>query len=200
MIELSKELEKRHFQLDEIETRMADDKVVSFSGYVVKFGKPSVDMGFTEYVDKRAFDNTLKDDDHNIFALYNHDWDKPLASTRNGTLKLWADERGLQFELTPKADTSFMRDVKELVESGELRGCSFGFRVNKDKWETRDGKDYRILLDVDLFEVTLTSNPAYQSSEISTRSYDEYKQQKEQQSEELELLKTELDLLKTIYD
>src|SRR5699024_4887775 len=163
------EKEIRHFQLDNIEVRKEDDKVQSFEGYVVRFNTRSHYLGFYEKVDKRAFDNTLERED-NIFALFNHDWDKPLASTRNKSLELFTDDEGLRFRLTPKANKSFMNDVRELVDSGELRGMSFGFVVNEDEWESRDGEDYRTLKDVDVMEVTLTHRPAYESSEVSLRS------------------------------
>lgn len=169
--------EVRHLQIDEIRTQKTDDEVLSFSGYVVKFGEPSEDLGFIEYVDRNAFTNTLADENKNIFALYNHDWDKPIASVRNGSLELSVDDTGLAFTITPKANTTYLRDVIELVNSGELQGMSFGFRVLDDEWETRDGKDVRTLKDIDLFEVTLTANPAYQSSEVVCRSHEEYKEQ-----------------------
>lgn len=193
------EKEIRHFQLDNIEVRKDDDnKIESFEGYVVKYDTRSHFLGFYETVDKRAFDNTLKED-NNIFALYNHDWDKPLASTRNKSLELSTDDTGLRFKLTPKANTSFMKDVRELVNSGELRGMSFGFRVRDDEWTTKDGHDYRTLKDVDIAEITLTHRPAYESSEVSIRSYEDYKaekEQEEQRNKDLELLKLQFKLFK----
>src|SRR5699024_7534781 len=88
---------------------------------------------------------------------------------------------------------------RELVDSGELRGMSFGFVVNEDEWETRDGEDYRTLQDVDVMEVTLTHRPAYESSEVSLRSYEAFKaeQRKEKQKEDdLELLRLKSNLIK----
>src|SRR5699024_4707879 len=167
-------------------------------GYVVRFNTRSHYLGFYEKVDKRAFDNTLERED-NIFALFNHDWDKPLASTRNKSLELFTDDEGLRFRLTPKANTSFMNDVRELVNSGELRGMSFGFIVNEDEWESRDGEDYRTLKDVDVAEVTLTHRPAHESSEVSLRSYEAFKeeQRKEKQKEDdLQLLRLKSNLIK----
>lgn len=180
--------------IEDIEIRAnKEEDTISLSGYVVKFDTRSHFLGFYETVDKRAFDRTIKED-NNVYALFNHDWDKPLASTRNGTLELSTDDVGLRFKLTPKANTSYMRDIVELVNSGELRGCSFGFKASDDDWTTKDGYDYRTLKDVDLLEVTLTPVPAYESSQVSVRSYDKYKE--EQRKQELELLKLQLDLIK----
>lgn len=191
------EKEIRHIEDIEIRATKEND-TVSLSGYVVKFDTRSHFLGFYETVDKRAFDKSLKSD-NNIFALYNHDWNQILGSTRNDSLKLTTDDTGLRFELTPKANTTFMKDVVELVNSGELRGCSFGFRVKDDDWTTKDGTDYRTLKDVELMECTLTALPAYESSEVSNRSYEAYKQereQEEQRNKDLALLQLQLDLIK----
>jgi phage head maturation protease len=55
-----------------------------------------------------------------------------------------------------------------------VNGCSFGFTVPKsgDRFCSENGKDYRILSDVDLFEITLTPAPAYKATNASFRSID----------------------------
>lgn len=167
------DMEKRSFETTEVRVLKSDDDTVSFDGYVAKYGQRSRFLGFYEEIEPRAFDNALKED-KNIFALYNHEWDKVLGSTENGTLELRSDDIGLRFKLTPKANTSYINDVKELVESGELRGVSFGFKARKDKWRRENGKDVRTLLDVSLSEITLTPRPAYESSEVAVRSHENY--------------------------
>lgn len=169
------DIELRSHQVEEVRVNKTDDSI-TLEGYVAKFNSRSRFMGFYEEIDKRAFDNTLKNN-NNIFALYNHDWDKVLASTRNGTLELNADDTGLRFVLKPSANTSFMNDVKELVDSGELRGMSFGFITRDDEWRSESGVDVRTLKDIDLKEVTLTPIPAYESTEVALRSYEAFKNQ-----------------------
>lgn len=183
-------MEIRKHEVQELRIEHQDD-TVTLHGYVTKYNERSQFMGFYEQVDKRAFDNTLKND-NNVFALYNHDWNKILGSTRNGTLKLETDDIGLKFTLQPKANTSFLNDARELVDSGELRGMSFGFIVKEDDWESRDGHDIRTLKDVDLREVTLTAIPAYESSEVALRSYQDYigknEEQRKQQTARIKTL------------
>ena len=183
-------MEIRKHEVQELRIEQQDD-TVTLHGYVTKYNERSQFMGFYEQVDKRAFDNTLKND-NNVFALYNHDWNKILGSTRNGTLKLETDDIGLKFTLQPKANTSFLNDARELVDSGELRGMSFGFIVKEDDWESRDGHDIRTLKDVDLREVTLTAIPAYESSEVALRSYQDYigknEEQRKQQTARIKTL------------
>lgn len=183
-------MEIRKHEVQELRIEQQDD-TVTLHGYVTKYNERSQFMGFYEQVDKKAFDNTLKND-NNVFALYNHDWNKILGSTRNGTLKLETDDIGLKFTLQPKANTSFLNDARELVDSGELRGMSFGFIVKEDDWESRDGHDIRTLKDVDLREVTLTAIPAYESSEVALRSYQDYigknEEQRKQQTARIKTL------------
>lgn len=203
---MNNEKEIRYLKVDELSVRQEDDKPTIMSGYVSKFNEPSqllVERGrqFYESVHRNAFNKSLESD-KNIFALYNHSPDKILGSTRNNSLKLSTDETGLRFELQPNLNVSYAKDVAELIRTGEIRGCSFGFRVNNDEWTTKDGHDYRTLLDVDLAEVTITPMPAYESSEVSCRSYDQFKEeqkQQEQRNKELELLKLQMDLLRTTY-
>lgn len=175
------EIEIRQVSLDTIETRSEEDSL-TLSGYVAKFDSRSEFMGFYEEIDKRAFDKTLKRGD-NIFALYNHDWNKVLGSTRNQSLELEKDSTGLKFTLTPKAKTTFMNDLRELVESGELRGMSFGFVVKNDEWISKKGEDIRVLKDIELKEVTFTPIPAYESSEVALRSYQAFKDEVKQDFE-----------------
>lgn len=85
----------------------------TISGYALKFGQPSKDLGgFVEVITPEA----LKEVDlSNVFLLHNHDYSKPLASVKAGTLKLNIDDVGLHFEATLN-DTSYAKDVYENVE------------------------------------------------------------------------------------
>ncbi|MEG2254303.1 MAG: HK97 family phage prohead protease, partial [Vagococcus sp.] len=100
----SKETEK------DTESKETSDKKIS--GYAFKFGQPSKDLGgFVEVITPEA----LKDVDlSNVYLLYGHDYSKPLASTKAGTLKLDVDETGLHFE-AELPNTSYANDVYENV-------------------------------------------------------------------------------------
>jgi len=95
----------------------------------------------------------------------------PLASTRNGSLQLAEDARGLKVTAT-LPDTTLGRDIAELVRTGVIDAMSFGFSVKKDSW-SQDGQT-RYLEDVSLYEVSLVSTPAYEqtSGTVSVRSVD----------------------------
>ena len=138
-------------------------------GYAAVFDTPA-DLGeFTESIKPGAFRRTLIDAD--VRALYDHARGDILGRTKSGTLRLQEDARGLAFELE-LPDTTLGRDLSVLVERGDVGGCSFGFRcaVGGDRWETRNGRMYRELVDVDLHEITLTAWPAYRETEVVKRS------------------------------
>jgi HK97 family phage prohead protease len=101
--------------------------------------------------------------------LWNHDSGEPLASVRGGTLKLVEDAHGLKVQAR-LANTTRGRDVAELIRSKTIDSMSFGFSVINDTW-SQDGNT-RTLNAVRLFEVSVVSSPAYESTAgtISVRS------------------------------
>lgn len=172
------EKEIRKVVINDLETRELENAQPVIEGYINKFDERSQFMGFYEYVDKDAFTRTLSEG-NNIIALYDHDSSKILGSTRSGSLTLSVDEVGLRFSLKPNSNVSYAKDVIELVRSGDLAGASFGFTVNDDAWEERDGDYHRTLKDISLIEVTLTGFPAYTSSEVHSRSFEAFKEDKQ---------------------
>lgn len=139
-------------------------------GYAAKYNSEADLGGFVEVIRNGAFRKSLEGGS-NIRALYHHQGDALLGTTRGGTLKLKEDAHGLAFELA-LPDTSHGRDLAVLVDRGDVAGCSFGFKVRAggDRWEQRGAQLVRELLDVDLVEITLTSDPAYQDTTVAMRS------------------------------
>ena len=140
------------------------------TGYAAIFNSEADLGGFVEVVRNGAFRKSLEGGT-NIRALYHHQGDALLGTTRGGTLKLKEDAHGLAFDLA-LPDTTHGRDLAILVDRGDVAGCSFGFRVRDggDRWEQRGGQLVRELLDVDLVEITLTADPAYQDTTVAMRS------------------------------
>jgi hypothetical protein len=68
-------------------------------------------------------------------------------------------------------NTQLGRDIAELVRTGTIDAMSFGFKVNRDSWNTAG--DQRTLEDVSLFEISLVSYPAYESTSgtVAVRNY-----------------------------
>ena len=137
------------------------------NGYAVIFHALSQDLGgFREKILPGAFRDTLQT--REALALYGHDPLALLGRTSTGSLKLHEDSRGLAFELhLPK--TQLSRDVAELVSVGELSKMSFGFVKQKDYWRREGAQTIRTLLKVDLFEISVVPEAAYEQTSVALR-------------------------------
>jgi uncharacterized protein len=157
----------------EVRTNSVDFEVraegdgMTFTGYASVFNSPSQDLGgFIEYVAPGAFKRSLQSRNE-VKLLWNHDAGEPLASLRGGSMQLVEDERGLKVTAS-LPQTSRGRDVAELLRTKVIDSMSFGFNVIKDTW-SRDGQT-RTLDSVRLFEVSIVSFPAYESTTAQVRS------------------------------
>lgn len=91
---MAKKIERRTFTVRDVEAR-ADDDGMRLSGYAAVFNDSSVPLPFKESIAPGAFRKTLSETP-DVRLLINHEG-LPLARTKNGTLKLEEDERGLRF-------------------------------------------------------------------------------------------------------
>ena len=158
---MNKKIETRNA----IEFRVVGDASSrKISGYLVRFNTPSVDIGFTEYVDPHAFDGV---DMSKVQLLYNHDPGNILARVDSNTLSLSVDDRGLLFS-AEMPQTTLGNDTLENIRNGNLKGCSFGFTVASDDWTYADSGDVRRILQIDqLFEGSITPIPAYPDTSVA---------------------------------
>jgi HK97 family phage prohead protease len=129
-------------------------------GYAALFNSPSHPLPFVETIERGAFKKSLQSRNR-ILLLWNHNAGEPLASNRNGSLKLFEDEKGLAYEAR-MANTSRARDVSELLRSKVIDSMSFGFSVKRDAW-SQDGAN-RTLQEVSLHEISIVSYPAYEGT------------------------------------
>lgn len=142
-----------------------------FDGYAAVFGEPT-DLGeFTEEVRHGAFRRVLSTG-ANVPLLHEHRPEMLLASTQSGRMRLFEEPKGLRVSAN-LVDNDLSRRIKSLVESGDVRGMSFGFvcgRGNSDI-EARSGKPHRIIKNFKkLLDVCTTWDPAYASAEAQFRS------------------------------
>ena len=154
-------------------------------GYAIVFDEETLigdeERGFIEVIDKNALANTnIKD----VPFKYNHnDTTLILARTRNGSLSLEVDEKGLKIR-AELIDTTSNVDIYKSIVAGLLDKMSFAFTVKSQSWD-RSGKiPKRTITAIDrLFDVSVVDLPAYDQTSIqaSARS--------------LELVETELKAL-----
>lgn len=177
-----------------------NDEGMTIRGYAAVFEKLSVPiLWFREKIQRNAFEKSLKS--NQIKALWNHNSDKVLGSTKAKTLSLEEDDKGLRFEMT-LPDTQAGRDAYTLVNRGDVDQMSFGFMVKGEIWdESNPKKVIRTLTEIDLREISITPFPAYKQTSAKTRSikedYEDYKQEKrskEDNEKEIEKRKNELDI------
>jgi HK97 family phage prohead protease len=137
------------------------------SGYAVVFNSESLDLGgFTEICAPGMLDRTLTDSP-DVLCLRDHKQELLLGRTTANTLALKTDSKGLRFTLSlPNSPTG--ADAAEAIRRGDLTSCSFGFSTVNDDWMVSpDGsKVIRTLLDVDLYEISITSFPAYEATSV----------------------------------
>lgn len=150
----------------------------TIEGYALLFNSPSKDLGgFVEVIDPQALDGV---DLSNVIMLDQHDYSKPLASVKAGTLKLDVDDKGLHFVATLDDSVSYANDAYQNVKSGNVDSMSFRFDIDDggDEFtQDEDGKIVRTVKKVkDLFEVSTVTVPAYDDSnvQVDKRSYEEF--------------------------
>jgi HK97 family phage prohead protease len=164
---MAKKIERRTFNVRDVEAR-ADGDGMRLSGYAAVFNDSSVPLPFKESIAPGAFRKTLSETP-DVRLLINHEG-LPLARTKNGTLKLEEDERGLHFN-ADLADTQEGRDIYELVKRGDVDQMSFAFRVIRQKWN--DDRSRRVLTEVSLADgdVSVVTYPAYPTTTVEAREY-----------------------------
>jgi HK97 family phage prohead protease len=147
-------------------------------GHAAVFNQLSQDLGgFRERVMPGAFADDLagKPD---VRALFNHDPNIILGRTTSGTLRLSEDKDGLHFDCD-MPDTQQSRDIQTSIARGDISQCSFGFRVNSQKWsEEPDPEDstgkatmiVRELHKVSTFDVSPVTYPAYTGTDVDMRT------------------------------
>ena len=161
-----KEIERRTFTVQDVEARQADDGTMRLRGYAAVFNDASVPLPFKETIAPGAFRKTLSETP-DVRLLINHEG-LPLARTKNGTLTLTEDDRGLYMD-AEIADTNEGRDLYKLVERGDVDQMSFAFRVIRQKWS--EDRSMRTLTEVSLADgdVSVVTYPAYPTTTVEAR-------------------------------
>lgn len=168
------------------ETREVDNGK-HIEGYFAVFNSNyEITPEMSESIDPHAFDSSIKND---IRALINHNTDLVVGRTTVGTLSLEIDDKGLYGDvLINEQDTDAM-NVYARVQRGDVNQCSFGCYITREDAQRRDdGGMHFVIEDMDLFEVSICTFPAYQQTSISARSADA----KEFKKREIELFKSQM--------
>ena len=193
-----KEVRKLDIQFRTEET---DDKM-EIKGYAVVFNSPET-YGYTEVISERALDNADMSD---VVLRYNHnDTFMVLARTRNKSLNLNVDEKGLFMDATLQNDITEHRNIYNAIKSGLIDKQSFAFTIDEDEYDY--DTDTRTITKIGkLYDVSVVDQPFYNATDVSLASKNddfmerraelrkehEEKIEQERKAEELRKLKDEV--------
>lgn len=161
-----------------MKVEIREDSVV-VTGYVnaiERYSKPIKETlhgkirTFLERIKAGVFKTALKRND-DVKVLLNHNHDRVLATTKDGSAKLEEDNIGLKAEVTITD-----KEVVEKARNNQLVGWSFGFYANSDELGSDGKNETRTVTDLDLIEVSIlddTKSPAYYGTSIEARSENE---------------------------
>jgi HK97 family phage prohead protease len=154
----------------------AEDEGNVIEGHAAVIGQTTSIGGlFYEVIDKGAFDKT---DFRDVLFSVNHNIDNiPLARSRNNnassTLRLMIDDIGLYIRASLDTDNnSEARALYSAVQRQDITGMSFIFVVRDEYWESLDSDmPTRHITDIaKVIETSAVSFPAYENTDISSRS------------------------------
>lgn len=165
-----------------IELRALDEEKMVVEGYAAVFDNPATHYDYTEIVDRNAFNGCDMSD---VCFKYNHqDNFLILARTRNNSLQLIVDDKGLRIR-AELIDTTNNRDVYKMIKAGLLDKMSIAFTVDKEEYDYETNT--RRILHIDkLYDVSVVDVPFYDSTEIYARSKEDYLKEKKKKDLELE--------------
>ena len=170
----------------EVRALSTDSGNLRIGGYAAQFNKEATGLSFREMIAPGAFTRTLQSGEP-VFLLVNHDTDAlPLASTASGTMALREDDTGLWMEADLDPSNPRAQELASAVSRGDVSKMSFAFTVAPDG-DTRES-GLRTLQDLNLFEVSVVTWPAYDATTVGMRTAEDA------EAEALELRKRMLDL------
>jgi HK97 family phage prohead protease len=134
---------------------------------------------FREQIMPGAFTRALKEQSHPVVALWNHDPNYVLGSTRSGTLTVDTDDEGMRYSVEVP-DTQLGRDLSTLIARGDVWGSSFAFVIGEESWDKdEDGTALRSVISVEgVYDVSPVLTPAYEQATtgVAVRSYERFLQ------------------------
>lgn len=169
------DIERRVYTLDSLQVERREKEQTRIVGHAAVFNQP-IEIGrwFREKVAPGAFKRAVAEDD--VRGLFNHDPNLILGRNKAGTLELKEDDTGLHTVILPP-DTSYARDLMVSMERGDITQMSFGFFVRKEEWDDTGEIPLRTLLEVELFDVSPVTFPAYPTTDVGLRCLEAFRKE-----------------------
>lgn len=177
-------------------TEQNEEGKMEIKGYAAVFNSPET-YGYTEVIAPSAFDEADMSD---VVLRYNHeDTFMVLARTRNKSLNLSVDEKGLFMEAVLQDNIQQHIDIYNAIDSGLIDKQSFAFVVDEDTYDY--DTDTRTITKIGkVFDVSVVDQPFYNATDVSVarNNNDEFLERRNQlrKEHEEEIRKQELQKLK----
>ncbi|MBR2677829.1 MAG: HK97 family phage prohead protease [Bacilli bacterium] len=187
--------EKEIRKLDiQFRAETTEDEKMEIKGYAAVFNSPET-YGYTEIIAPTAFDDADMSD---VVLRYNHnDSFMVLARTRNKSLDLSVDEKGLFMNATLQDDITEHRDIFNAIKTELIDKQSFAFTVDEDIYDY--DTDTRTITKIGkLFDVSVVDQPFYNATDVSVArgiKNDEFLAKREEMRKQVELEKAKEALL-----
>lgn len=170
------EREYRDFTLAIVSDEAAEQEKKIVRGYASVFNHPYTlyedrDMVIQEQVSETAFNDADMGD---VILQYNHEG-RVFARTKNGTLTVTPDKKGLAIQ-ADLGGTTIGEQLYEEIRGGYTTQMSYGYTVDGAEWSKRELEDGRILelrtiTSIDkVYDVSAVSIPANDATTISVRN------------------------------
>ena len=140
-----------------------EDGKMEIKGYAAVFNSPET-YSYTEVISERAFDEADMSD---VVLRYNHnDSFMVLARTRNKSLDLNVDEKGLYMDARLQDDITEHKNIFNAIKSGLIDKQSFAFVVDEDEYDY--DTDTRTITKIGkVFDVSVVDQPFYNATDVS---------------------------------
>lgn len=169
--------DREYRSLQDVEIQPEGETGVRVRGYAAVFEQETtIGDYFIERIARGAFTETLKRRGikgavEDVVFLINHNDSLLLARTRSGTLTLGEDDKGLWIEsVLDDIDPDAVRVVRKM-RRGDMDKMSFAMRATRQQWEDiPDALPRRTIMEAELFDVSVVTDPAYSGTDIGLRS------------------------------
>jgi len=170
-----KEIRKLDIQFRAEDT---EEGKMEIKGYAAVFDSPET-YAYTELIAKGAFDESDMSD---VVLRYNHnDSFMVLARTRNKSLELKTDDKGLYMTARLQDDITEHKNIFNAIKSGLIDKQSFAFTVEEDNYDYET--DTRTITKIGkVFDVSVVDQPFYNATDVSVsrNKSDEFLERREQ--------------------
>lgn len=155
-----KEIRKLDLQFRAEET---EDNKMEIKGYAAVFNSPET-YDYTEVISDKAFEETDMSD---VVLRYNHnDSFMVLARTRNKSLELSVDDKGLYMDARLQDDITEHRNIFNAIKSGLIDKQSFAFTI--DEYDYDNDTDTMTITKIGkLYDVSVVDQPFYNATDVS---------------------------------